>query len=323
MLGGLASELRKLRRPLLLWLSLGTVALVVLFAAMSQEPDHSYIGDLREDEANMHRYPPTPADLGLRHKGPAYDKALDEQYRNMHRERQDAMARAVVVGSTQHSAGALGLAARLIASSLGALVIFLLAGAHTGGEWTQRTIKDVLSRDPRRYRFVLLKIVSLWGAGFWLLVCAWLGLVLFGVVSRHVWPLPQPSSEAATWLWAGRQVLRALPALLLYATVGVCLSVIVRNPLGALFGGLILIVACGFASRFSLIERAVPVVWIGSWMRFSANTAPQNYLIDHPLSASESVLVGAVPSLVAIMLLIGVVTATSVAAMQLRRDILL
>jgi len=47
MLGGLASELRKLRRPLLLWLSLGTVALVVLFAAMSQEPDHSYICNLR------------------------------------------------------------------------------------------------------------------------------------------------------------------------------------------------------------------------------------------------------------------------------------
>ena len=35
MLGGLLAELRKLRRPLLLWLTLGTVALVVLFCAGS------------------------------------------------------------------------------------------------------------------------------------------------------------------------------------------------------------------------------------------------------------------------------------------------
>lgn len=322
MLGGLLAELRKLRRPLLLWLTLGTVALVALFAAMSQQPNHEYIGNLRQGEVDMRLHPPTASELGVQ-PGPSYDAALAKEYRSMHRQTEEAIAHAVVVGSTQHPAGALGLAARLMASSLGALVILLLAGGHTGAEWTQRTIKDVLARDPRRYRFVLLKIASLWAAGVWLLITAWLGLILFGLVTRHLWPLPQPSPEAATWLWAARQVLRALPVLLLYATVGVCLSVLVRNPLGALLGGLILLVACGFASRFDLVERAVPVVWIGTWMRFRADSAPQSYLLDHPFSANQSVLIGPVLSLAAIALLIGVVTAASIAVMQARRDILL
>lgn len=279
--GGFCAELRKLWRPLLLWLTLGTVALAALFAAMSQEPDHSYIGNLRQGEADLHAQPPSASDLGVP-PGPKYDKALAEMYRDAHRQTQDALAQGVVVGATQHPAGALGLAARLMASTLGALVMFIIAGAHTGGEWTLRTLKDVLARDPRRYRFVLLKIGSLWAAGLWLVLCAWLGLVLMGLVTRHVWPLPQPSSQAATWLWAGRQVLRALPVLLLFATVGVCLSVLVRNPLGALFGGLILIVACGFASRFDAIERAVPVVWVGTWMRFSAASAPSRICSTTP-----------------------------------------
>lgn len=164
MLGGLLAELRKLRRPLLLWLTLGTVALVVLFAAMSQQPNYEYIGNLRQGEVNMRLHPPTASELGVQ-PGPSYDAALAKEYRSMHRQTEEAIAHAVAVGSTQHPAGALGLAARLMASSLGALVILLLAGGHTGAEWTQRTIKDVLARDPRRYRFVLLKIASLWAAG--------------------------------------------------------------------------------------------------------------------------------------------------------------
>jgi hypothetical protein len=321
-LGGFCAEMRKLWRPLLLWLTLGAIALVALFAAMSQEPDHTYIGNLRQGEVDLHAHPPSASDLGVP-TGAKYDKALAEVYRDAHQQTRDALAQAVVVGATQHPAGALGLAARLMASTLGALIMFIIAGAHTGGEWTLRTLKDVLARDPRRYRFVLLKIGSLWAAGLWLVVCAWLGLVVMGLVTRHVWPLPQPSSQATTWLWAARQLLRALPVLLLYATVGVCLSVLVRNPLGALFGGLILIVACGFASRFDAIERAVPVVWVGTWMRFRAASAPESYLLDHPLSANESVLIGPLPSLVGIVLLAGVVAVVSVAAMKLRRDILL
>ena len=70
MLGGLLAELRKLRRPLLLWLTLGTVALVVLFAAMSQQPNYEYIGNLRQGEVNMRLHPPTASELGVQPGSP-------------------------------------------------------------------------------------------------------------------------------------------------------------------------------------------------------------------------------------------------------------
>lgn len=322
MLSGLLSELRILQRPLVLWVALGAVALAISFVAMSQEPNHSYINNLQQGEINAHRQRPSASDLGVR-PGKPYAAALEELHRLMHRETADASARAEVVGSTQRPAGALGFSARLMASSIGALILCLLAGAHTGGEWSLKTIKDVLIRNPRRARFVVLKIAAIWTTGVGLVGCMWLGLIIFGLLARHIWPLPQPASSATTWLWALRQLLRSLPVLLLYSTIGVCISVVVRTTVGALFGCLIFLVACGFASRLDVLERVVPVVWIGSWMRYSPDAAPTSYLLDHPLSASQSLLVSPAVSLLAIAGLSGALALVAIATMKARRDVLL
>lgn len=56
-------------------------------------------------------------------------------------------------------------AAGLMASLPGALALALLAGAHIGGEWSGRTMKNLLTQEGRRWRVLAAKLVSLWLAG--------------------------------------------------------------------------------------------------------------------------------------------------------------
>jgi hypothetical protein len=320
---GLYAELLKLRRPALLWISLIMIVLAILFGAMSQQPNFEYIRNQQAADAFVRADPPAPGDFGLSSEGPAYEQALAENLRGMERQTREAVRDGALVGATQHPVGALGLASGLAVSTVGALLLFLVAGAHVGGEWNDRTIKEILARDGRRYRFVLSKIASVWLAGVWLLLCSWVGLVCLGFVSQRIWPISEPASTTVAWAWAGPQLGRALLVLLLLAVVGACLSVVVRNPFGAFFGGIILLVALGFASRFSALERFVPIVWVGTWMRFDTATAPESYLIDHPVSASESIAVGATASGVGIAALCLLLTAVAIVSMTRRRDILI
>lgn len=189
--GGFASELRKLRRPAFLWVTLVAIVLAVIIAAFSQQSQRTYLFNLRDGERQFLATPPAPADLGLK-PGPAYRRAIAEQQQSLHRQVVEATAQAELVGATQHPAGALGFVARLLASSLGFFVVCLLAGLHVGGEWEQGSVKDVLIREPSRLRFVALKTLSLWAASGAILLLAWLGVALFGLLSQHLWPLPQP-----------------------------------------------------------------------------------------------------------------------------------
>src|ERR1700730_9253835 len=50
-------------------------------------------------------------------------------------------------------------AAGLMASLPGALVIALLAGGHVGGEWSGRTLKNVLTQCGHRWRVLAAKLV--------------------------------------------------------------------------------------------------------------------------------------------------------------------
>ena len=56
-------------------------------------------------------------------------------------------------------------AAGLMASLPGALALALLAGAHIGGEWSGRTMKNLLTQQGQRWRVLAAKLVSLWLAG--------------------------------------------------------------------------------------------------------------------------------------------------------------
>jgi hypothetical protein len=100
-------------------------------------------------------------------------------------------------------------AAGLMASLPGALALALLAGAHIGGEWSGRTMKNLLAQQGRRWRVLAAKLVSLWLAGIGLIAVCWVALAATGPVLVRVDHLPAPREPAAHALsLAGSQAAR-------------------------------------------------------------------------------------------------------------------
>jgi hypothetical protein len=63
------------------------------------------------------------------------------------------------------------VAAGMLASVPGLMLIALIAGGHWGGEWSLRTIRQLLSREGRRRRVLAAKWLSIWAAGVATMLC--------------------------------------------------------------------------------------------------------------------------------------------------------
>jgi hypothetical protein len=73
--------------------------------------------------------------------------------------------------------GELGhVAAGMLASLPGLLLIAMFAGGRWGGEWESRTIRQLLCREGRRGRVLTAKWLSIWAAGVATLLTCWLVL---------------------------------------------------------------------------------------------------------------------------------------------------
>jgi hypothetical protein len=190
------AESVKLWRPLTLGLGVGMALLSILVGSMNQEPAAFNIKAIKSGIVLQREHPSSPADLGLSSAGAKYQTALRQNLAFAESDLAQSLHDASIVGATQHPLGAVGLAAGFTASMLGGFVLLLIAGLSVGGEWSGRTIKEVLVRDGRRWRLTVAKVVSLWLVGLWLMLCSWIGLVLLGLVSRHVWLIPQNVSAA-------------------------------------------------------------------------------------------------------------------------------
>src|SRR5205814_538616 len=70
------------------------------------------------------------------------------------------------------------VAAGMLASVPGLLLIALVAGGHWGGEWGSRTIRLLLARQGRRTWVLAAKWLTIWAAGVAALVCCWLVLAV-------------------------------------------------------------------------------------------------------------------------------------------------
>ena len=96
-----------------------------------------------------------------------------------------ATARAAAAATAQLAQpGEVGhVAAGMLASLPGLLLIAMVAGGHWGGEWGSRTIRQLLCREGRRGRVLAAKWLSIWIAGvLTLLACS---RVLAGGRPRH------------------------------------------------------------------------------------------------------------------------------------------
>jgi ABC-type transport system involved in multi-copper enzyme maturation permease subunit len=188
-----------------------------------------------------------------------------------------AAARAAAAATGQLAQpGEIGhVAAGMLASVPGLLLIAMIAGGHWGGEWGSKTIRLLLCRQGRRGRVLAAKWLSIWAAGTVSLLACWLVLACAGPAISEVAGLP--SAHSALWVGlasSASAVGRAVVVLGLFAAVGTAAGTIGRGQLAttALTAGpmLLALLVAGMAG----IGRLSPASFVQAWMGFG----PGGYL---------------------------------------------
>lgn len=170
-------------------------------------------------------------------------------------------------------------AAGLLASLPGALAIALLAGGHLGGEWSGRTMKNLLTQHGRRWPVLAAKLASLWLAGVALLAACWLALAAAGLVLSRLDHLPSPHQPLAQAVsLTASQVGRALLVLAVFAAIGLLGATLTRNTIGTMASTAGIFIAMLLAASWPGLGRWSPATWVQSWMRFPAGLASVTFL---------------------------------------------
>jgi ABC-type transport system involved in multi-copper enzyme maturation permease subunit len=192
-----------------------------------------------------------------------------------------AAARAAASAASQLAQpGEIGhVAAGMLASVPGLLLIALVAGGHWGGEWGSRTIRQLLARQGRRAWVLTAKWLTIWAAGVMTLVCCWLVLAVAAPLIAAGAGLP--AAQASTWAGLGSSAAaagRAVIVLGLFAAVGTAAGAIARGQLAttAITAGsmLLALLVSGMAS----VGRLSPASFVQAWMGFDdAGYLPTNF----------------------------------------------
>lgn len=257
----LRAELIKLNRPLL-W---GVTATAALFCVLLAIGGAHNAAQLTARSAG-----PVPSCAQLLPRLPAGTTCARAEAAAHARLARYLAQRGQVAGQlTPAAAGA--EAAGLMASLPGALALALLAGGHAGGEWSGRTVKNVLIAHGRRWQVLAAKLVSLWLAGVGLVAACWLALAVAGPLISRADHLPDPHQTVAAGLsLAGSQAARALLVLAVFAAIGLLVTVITRSTIGATAGTAGAVIAMLVAAVLPGVGRWTPATWVQAWMGFPA-----------------------------------------------------
>ena len=261
MLSLLVAEIRKLVRPLV-WgtaLAIVTFCLLITWAAA-----HNARAGLASP-----RIPDVCA------------KAATAQCRQVIAHAHGAARAAAAATSQLTLPGEVGhVAAGMLASLPGLLLVAMIAGGHWGGEWGSRTIRQLLCREGRRGRVLVAKWLSIWVAGVATLLACWLVLAVgAAVIAATV----EGCRLAHSALWAGlgssaSSAGRAVVVLGVFAAVGTAAGTIGRGQLAttAVTAGsmLLALLVAGIAG----IGQLSPATFVQAWMGFGpAGYLPTNF----------------------------------------------
>lgn len=267
----LRGDLRKLRRPLTVWVFLASAVLAVALnwasqanSAVNQAP--TVYGVATCSDAHI------PA-------GPACSDFEKQQHQQAQRQQAQVRHDASVAAAGRSVLGSGRYAAGLTASLLGAVALLLLGAAHVGGEFSGRTVKALLVEDPRRSRVLGVKVLSLWLVGVLLLLVVWAALAI------AAWPLSQryknsgaPVSGSAALQTSFAQAGRALLVLAVYAVLSVLAAVVTRNVLGTLGVSLGVVIASLAVANIAGLARWTLAYPVSGWMHFTPGATPSDYL---------------------------------------------
>jgi ABC-type transport system involved in multi-copper enzyme maturation permease subunit len=190
-------------------------------------------------------------------------------------------ARAAAAATSQLAQpGQIGhVAAGMLASVPGLLLIAMIAGGHWGGEWGSRTIRQLLCREGRRGRVLTAKWLSIWAAGVATLLACWLVLAAADSVIAAAAGLP--AAHTAAWAGLGSSASAAAHAIVVlgvFAAVGTAAGTIGEGQLAttAITAGsmLLTLLVAGIAG----IGRLSPATYVQAWMSFGpAGYLPTNF----------------------------------------------
>jgi ABC-type transport system involved in multi-copper enzyme maturation permease subunit len=272
----LRAELCKLNRPLVWGVTAASALFCVLLAVGGS-------ANARQDAQGGEDRTIASCQVLALPPGPSCATAQAVQRFRLDRARVEQAAAAAQTAAQLDPVAAGAEAAGLMASLPGALGLALLAGGHAGGEWSGRTLKNLLTQHGRRWRVLGAKLASLWLAGVGLVAACWAALAVAGPILIRVNRLPNPHqslTEAARW--AGSQVGRSLLVLAVFAMVGLLAAVLTRNTIGAMaatagaFMTMLVVAALPSGGKWT------PATWVQGWMGFpvgqrSITDLPSNF----------------------------------------------
>jgi hypothetical protein len=257
----LRAELAKLNRPLMWGVTAAAPLFMILLAAGGA---HNAVL-----ESSLPRQLPSCAAQGIP-PGPGCQRFKADERARLNQAL--AEPRQVAAQLTPAQAGA--EAAGLLASLPGALALALLAGAHIGGEWSGRTLKNLLTQRGRRWQVLGAKLVSLWLAGVGLIAVCWAALAAAGPVLTRLNHLPTAHTSVGHALsLAGSQSARALLVLAAFAVIGLLAAVATRSAIGttAAAGGAVFAMLA--VASLPGAGRWTPATWVQGWMGFPVGQA--------------------------------------------------
>jgi len=200
-------------------------------------------------------------------------RAATAQCRHVIAQAHAAARAAAAATSTLAQPGEIGhVAAGMLASLPGLLVIALVAGGHWGGEWGLRTIRQLLSRQGHRGLVLTAKWLTIWCAGVAAMLSCWAVLMLAGPLIAAAAGLP--AAHGGLWAGLGSSAAaagRAALVLGLFAAVATAAGTIGRGQLAtsAITAGVFVLalLLAGIAS----VGRLSPALFVQAWMGFPAN----------------------------------------------------
>jgi ABC-type transport system involved in multi-copper enzyme maturation permease subunit len=273
----LQAELGKLRRPLLLWVAVALVGFLALTAwGQVHDAATQYQFSQQQQGLGVPIGGPSCAELGLP-EGQQCEAARQQQLKQMRQSMQQSLAQAALQGRRMQHPLAIGaLAAGMLASVPGALVLLLLAAGHVGNEWSGHTIKQVLTQEGRRWRVLAAKLASLWLMAVGLLLVAWAALALLSLVFRTYRVGGSALSTEGAWRLAGPLAGRSLLVLAAFVVVGVLASLVTRNTLGGLALGFAFVIGSLVLGNVAVMSRETLSYWVAGWMGFRVDAVPSD-----------------------------------------------
>jgi hypothetical protein len=271
----LRAELCKLNRPLMWSVALASAVFCILLAigGANNAQQGTRVGSDR---------PATCAEMGLP-KGSACTREQARQRAKIAQGPSEAESSASHVAAQLGPIAAGAEAAGLMASLPGALMIALLAGGHVGGEWSGRTLKNLLAQHGRRSEVLAAKFLSLWLAGIGLIAVCWCTLAVAGPIIARADGLPDAHKSCADAAkWAGSQSARALLVVAAFAAIGLLAAVLTRNTIGTMATTAAAFVAMLVVTTLPHVGRWTPATWVQGWMGFpvglrSITALPNNF----------------------------------------------